>query len=51
MSEVKSYFKNSGFYYDDSNPNKQQVKILTGQEEALYAWMASNYLENQFVKI
>ncbi len=44
---VRLYFQGSGYLY--TNPN--QVQILPGKEEAIYAWIGANFISNNFQKV
>ncbi len=44
---LRDYFSECGFMFKD----KSQVKIISGKEEALFAWISANYLENNFVTL
>ena len=44
MEGIRSYFNKSGYSFK----KQEQVKIITGQEEGIFAWIASNHLGNKF---
>ena len=48
FANVRDYFRlESGFLFT----NDSQVKIISGREEALNAWISANYFENNFDKV
>lgn len=44
---IRDYFKSTGFLFQ----NDTQVRIISGFDEALDAWITANYLENNFQKV
>lgn len=47
LNLIREYFSSSGFLFEKDS----QVKSIDGREEALSAWIAANYLENNFHKV
>jgi len=47
INGLRLYFQGSGYLY--INPN--QVQILPGKEEAVYAWIGANFISNNFQKV
>ena len=44
LEGIRNYFKKTGYSFK----KPEQVKIITGQEEGIFAWIASNHLGNKF---
>ena len=47
LGEIRSFFEKSGYSYK----SPEQVKIISGQEEGIFAWIASNHLGNKFEQV
>lgn len=47
LNLIREHFSSSGFLFE----RESQVKSIDGRDEALSAWIAANYLENNFVKL
>lgn len=46
LNMIREYFSSSGFLFEKDS----QVRAINGREEALNAWIAANYLENNLQK-
>jgi len=44
---IREYFRSTGFLFKDN----RQVQIISGKEEALNAWISTNYIERNFEKV
>ena len=44
LEAIRDFFNKTGFLYQDES----QVQIISGRNEAINAWIAANYIENNF---
>lgn len=47
LTHLRFYFAESGYLYNDP----EQVRIINGQEEGIFAFIASNYYQNKFSSV
>ena len=47
LNLIRDYFSSSGFLFESDS----QVSTINGRQEALNAWVAANYLENNLQNV
>ena len=47
LSYIREYFSTTEFLFDNSN----QVQVIDGKEEGLFAWVATNYFLDAYAPV
>ena len=47
LNYIREYFSTTEFLFDNSN----QVQVIDGKEEGLFAWVATNYFLDAYAPV